>query len=111
MPRVSLYTTAFCPFCHQAKGLLEEYEIGYEEVDLGAEPERRAEMVERAGGRVTVPQVFIDGAHVGGCDDLYALADRGGLDAIAESGAVAVDENGAMALDEKGAVAVDEDEA
>ena len=65
-------------------------------------------MVERAGGRVTVPQVFIDGAHVGGCDDLYALADRGGLDGIAESGAVVTDESGATAVDERGAVGVDE---
>lgn len=93
MPRVSLYTTQFCPYCHRAKALLEDYDIGFEEIDLGVEPERRDEMIERSGGSGTVPQVFIDGAHVGGSDELYDLAARGGLDALAESGGSAADEN------------------
>jgi glutaredoxin 3 len=79
MPRVVMYATRFCPYCYAARRLLDGLEIAYEEIDVGAHPERRAEMAERAGGGSTVPQVFIDGELVGGYDELQALADEGGL--------------------------------
>jgi glutaredoxin 3 len=85
MARVVIYTTRFCPYCLQAKQLLEGHGIGYTEIDVGDDPERRTEMVERAEGRWTVPQVFIDDTPVGGCDDLYALEAEGGLDALADT--------------------------
>ncbi|WP_261405714.1 glutaredoxin 3 [Chenggangzhangella methanolivorans] len=65
-----------------AKDLLRRKGVAFEEIDVGREPERRPEMIERAGGRMTVPQIFIDGAHVGGCDDLHALDRAGGLDPL-----------------------------
>ena len=79
MARVTVYSTAVCPYCVQAKRLLGERSIGYDEVDVGADEGRRDEMIERAGGRCTVPQIFIDGTHVGGYSELRALADTGGL--------------------------------
>lgn len=79
MPRVVMYATRFCPYCYAARRLLEDLGIAYEEIDLGADPERRAEMTERAGGRSTVPQLFIDGESVGGYDELQTLAHAGGL--------------------------------
>lgn len=80
MPQVEIYTTPYCGYCARAKRLLGEKGVDYTEVDVMAEPRRRAEMIDRAGGRHTVPQIFIDGAHVGGCDDLYALEKAGRLD-------------------------------
>ena len=79
MSRVTVYTTAVCPYCVQAKRLLSDRSIPYDEVDVGADEARRDEMVERAGGRRTVPQIFIDGTHVGGYTELRVLADAGGL--------------------------------
>jgi glutaredoxin 3 len=79
MARVTVYTTTVCPYCVQAKRLLMERSIPYDEIDVGADVERRDEMIERAGGRRTVPQIFIDGAYVGGYTELRALADAGGL--------------------------------
>ena len=79
MPSVLIYTRSDCPYCHMAKDLLRRKDVAFEEVDIGREPERRAEMIDRAGGRMTVPQVFIDGRHIGGCDDLHALDRSGGL--------------------------------
>ncbi|MCC6850502.1 MAG: glutaredoxin 3 [Deltaproteobacteria bacterium] len=79
MARVTVYTTQVCPYCVQAKRLLGERAIPYDEVDVGSDPAQRDEMIARAGGRRTVPQIFIDGAHVGGYAELRALADRGGL--------------------------------
>lgn len=80
MERVEIYTKSFCPYCVRAKALLASKGIAFTEVavDLGGQP--RQEMIERAGGRTTVPQVFIDGRHVGGCDDLFALERAGRLD-------------------------------
>jgi thioredoxin reductase (NADPH) len=75
-----IFTKPNCSFCQTAKKLLERYEIDYEQIDVWADPSREAEMIERAGGRVTVPQVFIEGKHVGGADDLLELARNGGLD-------------------------------
>ncbi|MGA0532862.1 glutaredoxin 3 [Hansschlegelia sp. KR7-227] len=82
MPSVTIYARSDCPYCHMAKDLLGRKGVAYEEIDVGREPTRRAEMIERAGGRTTVPQIFIDGRHVGGCDDLYALEGAGGLDPL-----------------------------
>ena len=80
MPKVEIYLTRTCPYCHSARRLLDRKGIAYEPIDVGAEPQRRAEMVQRAAGRRTVPQVFIDGKGVGGSDDLHALDAAGKLD-------------------------------
>ncbi|HEX3885339.1 MAG TPA: glutaredoxin 3 [Stellaceae bacterium] len=80
MAQVELYTTMWCPFCARARALLERKGVAYTNVDLDEEPNRRDEMVKRAGGRRTVPQIFIDGEHVGGCDDIVALDRAGKLD-------------------------------
>jgi glutaredoxin 3 len=82
MARVEIYTTQTCGYCAMAKRLLRQKRAAFEEIDVGRDPGRRAEMTARANGGRTVPQIFIDGAHVGGCDDLYALDQRGGLDAL-----------------------------
>jgi len=75
-----MYTTAWCPYCARAKALLERKGVGYTEIDVIEQPARRSEMIQRAGGRTTVPQIFIDGEHIGGCDDMVALDRAGGLD-------------------------------
>ncbi|ADO43799.1 glutaredoxin 3 [Ketogulonicigenium vulgare] len=80
MKPVQIYTTPTCGYCAAAKRLLTSKGVSYAEVDVAAHPARRAEMMERAGGRRTVPQIFIDGQHVGGCDDLYELNETGKLD-------------------------------
>lgn len=80
--RVEIYATQSCPYCHAARGLLQKKGVDYELIDVGREPERRAEMTQRAHGRRTVPQIFIDGTHVGGSDDIHALDRQGKLDAM-----------------------------
>lgn len=80
MAEVEMYMTMFCPYCSRARALLRQKGVGFDEIDIAEEPERRAEMIERAGGRRTVPQIFIDGEHIGGCDDLVALDRAGKLD-------------------------------
>jgi glutaredoxin 3 len=82
MAKVEIYTTFLCGYCYRAKKLLENKGVAYEETDVMAEPAKRKEMLQRAGGRTTVPQIFIDGRHIGGCDDLYALDAEGGLDPL-----------------------------
>lgn len=82
MTAITIYTTSTCPYCMRAKRLLTQKGAEFNEIDVGAEPARRAEMMERAGGRHTVPQIFIGSQHVGGCDDLYALEAQGKLDAL-----------------------------
>lgn len=82
MPSVTIYTRSDCSYCHMAKDLLRRKDVAFDEIDIGREPARRAEMIERSGGRLTVPQLFIDGRHVGGCDDLHALDRAGGLDPL-----------------------------
>ena len=79
MARVTMYTTTVCPFCMQAKRLLREHGIAYDEINVEEDAGLRDEMITRAAGRRTVPQIFIDDAHVGGYVELRALADRGGL--------------------------------
>ncbi len=80
MNPVKIYTKATCPYCIRAKQLLDMKGVSYEEIRIDAEPARRSEMIAAANGRTTVPQIFIAGRHVGGCDDLYALDDSGRLD-------------------------------
>ena len=82
MAHVEIYATMFCPFCYQAKHLLDSKGVEYEEVDITMNPIGRRKMMERAGGRHSVPQIFIDGQHVGGCDELYALEAEGKLEAL-----------------------------
>jgi glutaredoxin 3 len=77
MARVEIYTTMLCPYCWRAKKLLEERGATYQEVDVMCDSTLRSEMRQRTGGRTSVPQIFINGQHVGGCDELYAL-DRAG---------------------------------
>lgn len=82
MTRVEIYTTPLCPYCWRAKRLLKTRGAAYTEIDLWREPGRRAEMTERAAGRGTVPQIFIDGRGIGGSDELAALDRDGELDAL-----------------------------
>lgn len=78
---ITLYTMGHCPYCARTKALLREKGVtDWTEFDLEIVPEKRTEMIERSGGRRTVPQIFIDGFHVGGSDDLFRLDAAGGLD-------------------------------
>jgi glutaredoxin 3 len=90
MPAVEIYTTRWCPYCHSAKALLRRKGVDFTEIDLSGERERRNEMIERANGGYTVPQIFIGATHVGGSDELHALERAGKLDALlASNGAAA----------------------
>ena len=80
MKTVEIYTSPTCGFCHAAKRLLTAKGVSFSEVDVVRHPDRRPEMESRAKGRRTVPQIFIGGLHIGGCDDLHALDDAGKLD-------------------------------
>lgn len=80
MSQVEIYTTMFCPYCARARALLERKGVDYTEIDIIEQPRRRDEMIRRAGGRTSVPQIFIDDEHIGGCDDLVALDREGRLD-------------------------------
>ncbi|NCO85847.1 MAG: glutaredoxin 3 [Rhodobacterales bacterium] len=82
MAKIEIYTSPSCGYCHAAKRLLAQKGVSYTEVNVVAEPQRRAEMTQRSNGGRTVPQIFIDGRHVGGCDDLYALDSAGRLDPL-----------------------------
>ncbi|MEM9966610.1 MAG: glutaredoxin 3 [Pseudomonadota bacterium] len=82
MKTVEIYTSPLCGFCHAAKRLLNTKGVSFTEVDIWEQPERKAEMVQRANGGRTVPQIFIGDMHVGGCDDLHALDRDGKLDAL-----------------------------
>jgi glutaredoxin 3 len=82
MVKVEIYSSMLCGFCYRAKKLLEQKGVDFTDIDVLASPKRRAEMVERSGGRTSVPQIFIDGRHVGGCDDLYALEASNKLDEL-----------------------------
>jgi glutaredoxin 3 len=80
--KVEIYTKFGCPYCYRAKRLLDGKGAAYEEYDITFGGPQRVEMIQRANGRTTVPQVFIDGQHIGGSDDLAALDARGGLDPL-----------------------------
>ncbi len=81
MAKVEIYSTLFCPYCARAKGLLERKGVAYTNIDVMEDTSRRDEMVKRAGGGYTVPQIFIDDEHIGGSDELAALERAGKLDA------------------------------
>lgn len=82
MPPVEVYTTPICPYCQAAKDLLRRKGVEFTEINVLGDRARREEMVARASGRMTVPQIFIGATHVGGCDDLYELDQVGELDAL-----------------------------
>ena len=82
MPPIEIYTTRYCPYCHAAKALLQSKGAVFNEIDLDRNRERRKEMIQRANGRTTVPQIFIGDLHVGGCDDLHELEEDGKLDRL-----------------------------
>ena len=82
MATVEIYTSPLCGYCHAAKRLLAAKGVSFSEVDIAAQPERRAEMMQRANGGRTVPQIFIDDVHVSGSDDLHLLEGAGKLDAM-----------------------------
>jgi glutaredoxin 3 len=80
MANITIYTTLLCPYCHRAKALLRKKGASFTEIDVGMDPAKRADMTARANGRHSVPQIFIDGVHVGGSDDIHALDAEGKLD-------------------------------
>lgn len=82
MPSVEIYTKTFCPYCWRAKHLLDEKGVEYREIGVDFGGEVRQQMIQRANGRTTVPQIFIAGRHIGGCDDLVALEMAGKLDEL-----------------------------
>lgn len=85
MPKIEVYTTPTCPYCHAAKALLTEKGVVFDEITV-LDPELRAKMTQRANGRRTVPQIFVGSTHVGGYDDLAALERRGKLDPLLAEG-------------------------
>ena len=82
MPAITIYTKSTCPYCHAALDLLKSKSAAYEEISVEGNRAAQTAMAEKAAGRSTVPQIFIGGKHVGGCDDLYALDEAGKLDAL-----------------------------
>ncbi|MEE8187830.1 MAG: glutaredoxin 3 [Kiloniellales bacterium] len=84
MARVEIYTSMLCGYCAAAKRLLDKKGVAYEEIDVMLRPARRREMAERSGGRRSVPQIFVEGKHLGNCDDLFELEADGELDALLE---------------------------
>ena len=85
MQSVEIYTSPLCGFCHAAKRLLNQKGVSFSEVDVLSNPDRKPEMIKRANGGRTVPQIFIGDTHVGGCDDLFVLDRAGKLDALLAS--------------------------
>ena len=79
MPKIEIFCTPFCPYCVRAKKLLEQKNVEYEDIRVDQEPDRHKEMITRSN-RTSVPQIFIDDDHVGGCDELFALEAEGTLD-------------------------------
>lgn len=82
MNKVEIYTKGHCPYCHRAKALLTEKGVAFEEFKIDVQPELRASMIERANGGSTVPQIFINNQHIGGCDDMFALESQNKLDSL-----------------------------
>lgn len=82
MAKVEIYTTPTCPFCVRAKSLLTAKNIKFTEIDVLADPRMKTTMIKRAQGSRSVPQIFIDNEHIGGCDDLFSLEDRNVLDVL-----------------------------
>lgn len=82
MTNIVIYTKPTCPYCMRAKALLTQKGVSFEEIDIAAHPHRRDEMIARANGGYTVPQIFIGERHIGGCDDMMALEHAGELDPL-----------------------------
>jgi len=82
MGKIEIYTTPICPYCVQAKRLLGKKGVPYEEIDVSRDPDLRRTMVQKTGGRMTVPQIFVNGTHIGDCDEIYALEKAGKLDPL-----------------------------
>ena len=85
MADIEIYTKPTCPYCIRAKALLDEKGQSYKEYSVAGDDELREKMIKRANGRTTVPQIFIDNKHVGGCDDIMALNDAGDLDKLLDA--------------------------
>ena len=79
---ITIYLTQYCPYCVRAKSLLNAKEVSFNEIDVGAQPELREEMIQKSNGVTSVPQIFIGDTHVGGCDELFATESAGKLDAM-----------------------------
>lgn len=82
MSKVEIFTKGYCPYCQRAKALLEQKGVEYIEFPIGKQPELRDTMIERANGGYTVPQIFINQQHIGGCDDMFALESQNKLDKL-----------------------------
>jgi glutaredoxin 3 len=82
MAEIVIYTKPGCPYCSSAMALLNKKGAAFTEIVASNDPERKAEMMEKSGGRATFPQIFINGEHIGGCDDIQALERKGGLDPL-----------------------------
>jgi glutaredoxin 3 len=82
MTQITIYTTSICPYCARAKHLLAKKGASFKEIDVTYDASERERMMARAGGRRSVPQIFIGETHIGGCDDLHALDAKGGLDVL-----------------------------
>lgn len=87
MAKITIYSSFMCGFCHRAKHLLKKKGVEFEEIDVTMKPARKKEMMEKAQGKHTVPQIFINDHHVGGCDELYELESAGKLDPMLEKAA------------------------
>jgi glutaredoxin 3 len=85
MSKVTIYTASYCPYCHMARELLVRKGVAFDEIDVTGKSSLRAEMAQKAGGRSTVPQIWIGQTHVGGCDDLHSLERAGKLDTLLAS--------------------------
>ena len=82
MAEIVIYTKPGCPYCASAIALLNKKGAAYQEIVASSDPEKKQEMIQKSAGRATFPQIFIDGKHIGGCDDIQALERRGGLDPL-----------------------------
>lgn len=85
MNTVEIYTKGYCPYCHKAKALLEQKAVSFTEFKIDEQPELRQIMIERANGSSTVPQIFVGGKHIGGCDDMHALDSHNKLDELLQA--------------------------
>ena len=87
MSKIIVYSGPSCPYCQRAKMLLKKKGAAFDDIDISLDPTKRDEMMQKAGGRQTIPQIFINGQHIGGCDDLYALDAAGKLDDLLKADA------------------------
>lgn len=87
MPDVTIYTKPYCPYCVRAVALLEKKGVSFTEIEAAFDPEKKREMIQRSGGRMTFPQIFIGEKHIGGCDDMMALERSGKLDPLLHAAA------------------------